>query len=79
MFFRSLDWLFVGLHIKNHSQRKESQLFIRTHNETLPAVAPTARTSGGRSKFDAFVHEIGDTIETGKLLVVAPIELLGGK
>jgi len=43
------------------------------------AVAPTARTSGRRSKFDAFVHEIGDTIETGKLLVVAPIELLGGK
>jgi hypothetical protein len=40
---------------------------ISVHNKTLCAIAPTVRTSGRRSKFDAFVHEIGDTIETGKL------------
>ena len=51
--------------------QKRRPLLISAHNETLCAIAPTARTSGRRSKFDAFVHEIGDTIETGKLLVVA--------
>ena len=59
--------------------RQTPSAFPPRAQQTLSAVAFTARTSGRRSKFDAFVHEIGDTIETGKLLVVFPIELLGGK
>ena len=36
---------------------------------------PTARTSGRPIKFETF--KIGDTIETGKLFVVAPIDQKG--
>jgi hypothetical protein len=36
---------------------------------------PQPGTSGRQSKFDTFVLEIGETIETEKLRVVAPVEL----
>ncbi len=36
-------------------------------------------TSRCQSRFDACVLQIGEAIETGKLLVMPPIELLGGK